>query len=209
MRTGRRRDAHNGGMNLSHRLSLAILLLSIAIQGDATDLAADCSQSAVEAHVREQFALYGPRSGSHEYFGFVYLHEGVIGSAVTRSRACPKAGRCVVDSGAAIALVPRAAKVLGEWHTHPHDGSLSLSKEDVRGAYNNRHIKCYRAFYSTPSGEIYLWSADRISVPTAMASRVQIGNYTDQVCAVCAGVHSNGVDAGTLAMRREHSSAAP
>jgi hypothetical protein len=161
-------------MSLIHRLSLAIMLLSMAIQGHATDLAADCSQSAVDAHVREQFALYGPRSEKYEYFGFVYLHEGVIGSAVIRSRACSKAGRCVVDSAAAIGLVPRTAKLLGEWHTHPRHGSPSLSMDDVRGAYSNRHIRCYRAFYSTPSGEIYRWSTDQSSVPVAMASRVQV-----------------------------------
>jgi hypothetical protein len=161
-------------MSLIHRLSLVIVLLSLATQGEATDLAADCLQPAVEAHVREQFALYGPRSGNHEYFGFVYLHEGLIGSAVLRSRACSKAGRCVVDIGRAIELIPRTAKLLGEWHTHPRHGSRSLSKDDVRGAYNNRHIRCYRAFYSTPSGEVYRWSTDRISVPTAMASRVRV-----------------------------------
>ena len=176
MRICHRCDAHNGGMNLIRRLSLAIVVLSMAIQGHATDLAADCSQSAVEAHVREQFALYGPRSGKHEYFGFVYLHEGAIGSAVTRSRACPK-GRCVVSSARAIASIPRAAKLLGEWHTHPREGSRSLSTDDVCGAYNNRHIRCYRAFYSTPSGAIYGWSADRISVPAAMASRVRVGDF--------------------------------
>ena len=166
-------------MNLIHRLSLALALLSIAIQGEASELTADCSQAAVEAHVREQFALYGPRSGNHEYFGFIYLHEGVIGSAVIRSRACTQTGRCVVDSGRAIESVPKTAKLLGEWHTHPHHGSRSLSKDDVLGAYSNRNISCYRAFYSTPSGEIYRWSANHISVPTAMASRVHIGDYTD------------------------------
>lgn len=176
MRTVRRRGAHNGGMNLIRRLSLAIVVLSMAIQGHATDLAADCSQAVLEDHVREQFALYGPRSGRYEYFGFLYLHEGVIGSAVTRSRACPK-GRCAVNSARAIGSVPRTAKLLGEWHTHPRDGSRSLSIDDVRGAFNNRHIKCYRAFYSTPSGEIYQWSVDRISVPLAMASRVRIGDF--------------------------------
>lgn len=168
-------------MNLIYRLSLAIVVLSMAIQGHATDLAADCSQSAVESHVREQFALYGPQSRRHEYFGFIYLHEGVIGSAVTRSRTCPKGPQCLVDSGRALESVPRSAKLLGEWHTHPTHGSRSLSKDDVRGAYNNRHIKCYRAFYSTPSGEIYQWSTDRISVPTAMASRVRVGDYMDRV----------------------------
>jgi hypothetical protein len=161
-------------MNLIHRLSLAIMLLSMATHGAATGLAAECLQPEVEAHVREQFMLYGPRSGNHEYFGFIYLHEGVIASAVTQSGACLKAGRCVVDSERAIGLIPRTAKLLGEWHTHPHHGSRSLSKDDVRGAYNNRHIRCYRAFYSTPSGEIYRWSTDQVSVPTAMASRVRV-----------------------------------
>lgn len=161
-------------MNLTHRLSLALLLVSIAIQSHATGLAAECAQPAVEAHVREQFALYGPQSKEHEYFGFIYLHDGVIGSAVTRSRACPK-GRCVVDSAKAVGSIPPNAKLLGEWHTHPGHGSPSLSKDDVRGAYNNRHIKCYRAFYSTPSGEIYQWSVELTSVPMAMASRVRVG----------------------------------
>jgi hypothetical protein len=162
-------------MNLSYRFALAILLLSIAILGGAAEAAAECSQAAVDAHVREQFALYGPQSKEHEYFGFVYLHDGVIGSAVTRSFACSKKGRCVVDSAEAVGLIPPNAKVLGEWHTHPGHGSPSLSRDDVQGAYNNRHIRCYRAFYSTPSGEIYQWSVDRISVPTAMASRVRVG----------------------------------
>lgn len=164
-------------MSLACRILLAIALLTIALHGDARDVASECLQQEVEAHVREQFALYGPHSRSHEYFGFIYLHDDVIGSAVTRSRACSKAGRCVVDSDRAIERVPRPARLLGEWHTHPHDGSPSLSREDVRGAYNNRHIRCYRAFYSTPSGAIYRWSVDRISVPTAMASRAQIGDY--------------------------------
>lgn len=168
-------------MNFIRRLASVIVLLSIALHGDATDLASECFDPAVEAHAREQFALYDPQSGRHEYFGFVYLHDGVIGSAVTHSRACPTAGKCVVDSGKAIALVPPRAKLLGEWHTHPHHGSGSLSREDVRGAYNNRHISCYRAFYSTPSGEMYRWSTDRISVPMAMASRVRIGNYSDRL----------------------------
>lgn len=77
------------------------------------------------------------------------------------------------------ASVPLSAKVLGEWHTHPHGGSRSLSKEDVRGAYNNHHISCYVAFYSTPSGEIYAWSPRHLSVPVAMASRMPLANYRE------------------------------
>ncbi|MDY6944672.1 MAG: hypothetical protein SXG53_03045 [Pseudomonadota bacterium] len=64
-----------------------------------------------------------------------------------------------------------------ESHTHPHDGSSSLSRSDVRGAYDNRHINCHSAFYSTPSGEILAWDAHHSSVPVAMASRARIGNY--------------------------------
>jgi hypothetical protein len=163
-------------MNLVRRLSL-VVLLAVTCHAHAKSPLSECLRSEVESHVREQFAFYGPQSASHEYFGFIYLHNGTIGSAVTRSRACGKAGKCVVDSGAALRLIPRSAKVLGEWHTHPHDGSVSLSQHDVRGAYNNRHISCYLAFYSTPAGDIYAWNADRISVPIAMASRAPVGNY--------------------------------
>jgi hypothetical protein len=84
-----------------------------------------------------------------------------------------------VDSSKAIHSVPRSAKVLGEWHTHPHNGSASLSRNDVRGAYSNRHISCYFAFYSTPSGQIYAWNPRQISVPIAMASRAPVGNYRE------------------------------
>lgn len=128
--------------------------------------------------MREQFTIYGPRSANHEYFGFVYLQGGIIGSAVTRSRPC-LAAKCVVDSAEALRLMPRSAKVLGEWHTHPHGGSASLSREDVRGAYNNRHINCYLAFYSTPGGVIYTWNPKQMSVPVAMASRAPVGNYKE------------------------------
>jgi hypothetical protein len=164
-------------MNVVCRWSLAIVLMAIALCSNAESSASDCLQKQVESHVREQFALYGPLSASHEYFGFIYLHQGVIASAVTRSRPCASSGKCVVDSSEAMRSIPRPAKVLGEWHTHPHEGSPSLSKDDVRGAYGNRHISCYLAFYSTPAGEIYAWNPTRISVPIAMASRAPIGNY--------------------------------
>jgi hypothetical protein len=166
-------------MNAVYRLFLAAALMVSAFCSNAESVASECLRKEVEAHVREQFASYGPRSDDHEYFGFIYLHNGVIGSAVTRSRAC-RAGKCVVDSGEAMGLIPRPAIVLGEWHTHPHGGSPSLSREDVRGAYSNRHISCYVAFYSTPEGAIYAWNPNQISVPVAMASRAPVGNYKEE-----------------------------
>lgn len=163
-------------MNIVRRLSLAAVLLVTALCGNAESGVSDCLREDVEGHVLEQFALYGPRSVNHEYFGFIYLHNGVISSAIVRSRPC-SSEKCVVDSAEALRSIPRPATVLGEWHTHPHRGSASLSTHDVRGAYSNRHINCYFAFYSTPSGEIYAWDPTRISVPIAMASRSPVGNY--------------------------------
>ena len=163
-------------MNVVTRWCFAAALIVTAFSSKAADPGSECLSREVEVHVREQFALYGPQSKNHEYFGFIYVHDGVIGSAVTRSRDCHGA-KCVVDSSKAAQSIPRGATVLGEWHTHPHGGSPSLSKEDVRGAYSNRHISCYLAFYSTPSGEIYAWNPSRVSVPIAMASRAPVGNY--------------------------------
>jgi proteasome lid subunit RPN8/RPN11 len=169
-------------MNVVSRLLLSAALSVTAFCVNAASPGSECLNQDVEAHVREQFVLYGPQSANHEYFGFIYVHEGVIGSAVVRSRTC-QAAKCVVDSAKALQLIPKSATVLGEWHTHPHGGSASLSKEDVRGAYSNRHISCYLAFYSTPSGEIYAWNPNRISVPIAMASRAPVGNYKQAVVA--------------------------
>jgi proteasome lid subunit RPN8/RPN11 len=163
-------------MKLSCRLFLAMVLIGIAPCSGAHSDESQCLREEVEAHVREQFTIYGPRSAEREYFGFVYVHDGVIGSAVTRSGPCYGA-KCMVDSAEALRSMPPSAKVLGEWHTHPHRGSPGLSKEDVRGAYNNRHISCYRAFYSTPGGEIYAWSPSQLSVPVAMATRALVGSY--------------------------------
>jgi proteasome lid subunit RPN8/RPN11 len=163
-------------MNVASRGFLAVVLIMIALCSRADSEASECLRDAVEAHVREQFTIYGPKSASHEYFGFVYLQDGIIASAVTRSRPC-RAAKCIVDSSEALRSMPRSAKVLGEWHTHPHGGSTELSRDDVRGAYNNRHISCYMAFYSTPEGAIYGWNPKQMSVPVAMASRTRVGNY--------------------------------
>jgi hypothetical protein len=171
-------------MNVARHVLLALGLIVISLCNGAESGASECLRKEVGAHVRDQFRTYGPRSADHEYFGFVYLKDGIIGSAVVQSRHCHGA-KCVVDSAEALRLVPRSAKVLGEWHTHPHEGSPGLSKEDVRGAHNNRHISCYMAFYSTPGGEVYSWDPEHVSVPVAMASRASLGNYHEvQVAAV-------------------------
>src|SRR3990170_1553603 len=114
-------------MNIVCRWFSAAALSVTAFCSNAESGGSECLRKEVEAHVREQFAIYGPQSAQHEYFGFVYLHNGVIGSAVTRSRTC-SASNCVLDSAEALQSIPRPATVLGEWHTHPHGGSPSLSK---------------------------------------------------------------------------------
>jgi hypothetical protein len=161
-------------MNVVCRILLAAALTVTALSTHAEP--SECLRKEVAAHVQQQFAIYGPQSARHEYFGFIYLHNGVVGSAVVRSRTCAGA-KCVVDPAKALRSIPKPSTVLGEWHTHPHGGSPSLSKEDVHGAYSNRHINCYLAFYSTPSGEIFAWDPNRMSVPVAMASRAPVGNY--------------------------------
>jgi hypothetical protein len=129
-------------------------------------------------HVRGQFAIYGPRSARYEYFGFVYRKDGQLESAVTRGVECRDRPECVVNTVFALRRIPKGAKVLGEWHTHPgfHE-SDSLSTEDVLGAQANRHIRCYAAYYSTAAGEIFRWNLDAPTVTAAMASRTRIGNY--------------------------------
>jgi len=161
-------------MNAAHTITAAVLLLgALTAPAIAAD---DCPREEVNEHVRQQFALYGPLSDGREYFGFVYRLDGEIKSAVSRSGRCTR-GNCLTDTAAAAALIPRGAKILGEWHSHPHDGSAALSAEDVRGAKNNAHIRCYSAYYSKPDGEILSWEPGSTSVPVAMASRVSIGHF--------------------------------
>jgi hypothetical protein len=143
-----------------------------------------CHVAAMIAHVQEQIRLYGPKSQRHEYFGFIYRLEGRIASVVTRSSECKSADRCLTDTADAAKQIPKGARVLGEWHTHPVlNGSRSLSAEDVRGAHHNRQIRCYTPLYSTPGGDIFSWDANQTSVPTAMNSRVYVGNR-DELSAV-------------------------
>lgn len=155
-----------------------ILLVAsvLARAGDATPAA--CFDDEVLLHVREQFATYGPRSSQYEYFGFIYRKDGRIESAVTHDFGCRGQRECVVNTAFALKRIPKGAKVLGEWHTHPHFHEAdALSMEDVRGAQANRHIRCYTAFYSSHDGDIYRWNLDAPTVAAAMESRTRLGNY--------------------------------
>ena len=138
----------------------------------------ECDDVPVIAHVQEQFRLYGPKSQNREYFGFIYRVDEELASAVVRGSECSASVSCIVNTGPAARRVPRGAKVLGEWHTHPHRiGSRGLSMTDVSGARQNVHIRCYSAYYSGPNGAIYRWDPASTSVPVAMATRTFVGNY--------------------------------
>ena len=160
-------------------LGPAWLLLAASLSVRAADATpAVCFEDEVLRHVREQFAIYGPRSSQYEYFGFIYRKDGRVDSAVTHDFECRGQTECVVNTAFALKRIPKGAKVLGEWHTHPHFHEAdALSMEDVRGAQANRHIRCYTAFYSSHDGEIYRWNLDAPTVAAAMASRTWIGNY--------------------------------
>jgi hypothetical protein len=138
---------------------------------------APCFDAEVLQQVREQFAIYGPRSDRSEYFGFIYRMNGRIDSAITHGGDCLGEFDCTVNSAFALARLPRGAKVLGEWHSHPRIGSNDLSPDDVRLANANRHIRCYAAFYSAPDGSIWRWNVEESSVAEAMASRILVGNF--------------------------------
>jgi hypothetical protein len=160
------------------RAFLASLLLAAGGNSLAAEPASDCDHEQILAHARTAFAIYGPLSEKTEYFGFIFRYRGKIHSAVTHGFKC-RSDECVVRVDKAARLIPAGARILGEWHTHPHNGANQLAEHDVRGAYQNRKVRCYTAFYSNPAGDIYAWSASQTSVPTAMASRKRIGNYVD------------------------------
>lgn len=145
----------------------------------------DCDPDGVLAHVRGQFSIYGPRSDRFEYFGFIYRLDGVIASAMVKGNVCRGHDDCMVDARPAARLIPKGAKVLGEWHTHPHFLKASrLSNEDVRGARANSHIRCYTAYYAGSNGEFFSWRPTSTSVPEAMGTRIELGNYRKPAAAV-------------------------
>ena|SRR5688572_3498052 len=168
---------YSAGRNLF--LTIALLGAGAATAGASPAQAAGaCPSQAVTAHVTRQFERYGPSSRDREYFGYIYRHGQAIHSSVIQGTACPRAKSCSVDTARAASQIPPGAKILGEWHTHPHAiGAESLSIEDVRGANKNRHIRCYAPFYSGSSGNVFTWDLNQTSVPSAMASRRPLGNY--------------------------------
>ena len=169
------------GVDRCCRVVCVLWVLSMATEaqeapGHRTVSGRECLRDDIDAHVIAQFAKYGPLSKDREYFGFIFRTKGEISSAITRGGRCK--GSCGVNTAAAAAQVPPAAKPLGEWHTHPREsGGGTLSVEDVRGAYSHRNIRCYTAYYSQPDGDIYAWDPHQSLVPDAMASRFYIGNY--------------------------------
>jgi hypothetical protein len=165
-------------MFFASRASAAALMLAACVNAAAAD-AQQCLSEPVEAHVRQQFATFGPLSVNHEYFGFIYRTGSTLESAVIRGSRCV-ARSCVIDVARAGASIPAGAVIVGEWHTHPRSGEARLSEQDVLGAYRNRNFGCYSAFYSEPDGTIYSWNPRRGMVTTAMASRVRIGSFAGE-----------------------------
>jgi hypothetical protein len=167
----------------SLRFVVAGLCVTAYAEGEQETTAdSACWRAEVLAHVREQMRLYGPLSRKHEYFGFIYWDGQAVKSSVVRGSACNTSFACSVHSRGALEGLPRGVKVLGEWHTHPNsDSSNGLSAGDVRGAWNNRKIRCYTAFYAASNGRFYSWDPASASVAVAMQSRVLLGNYREQV----------------------------
>ncbi|HUQ11275.1 MAG TPA: hypothetical protein VM146_13255 [Steroidobacteraceae bacterium] len=169
-------------MSFHLRALLASLLLACCAGATAADFPCLCDRDEIAAHARLEFEIYGPLSVKVEYFGFIF-HDGErLRSAVVRSRRCTPSD-CVIQVDEAGKRIPKGVRVLGEWHTHPHDGAPQLSEHDVRGAYRNRNVRCYTAFYSNPDGEIFAWNPAETSVPTAMATRERVGWYGEQLSA--------------------------
>ena len=170
-------------MNAVSRVSLATLLIAAApLCGNAEDVAAECFAKEVETHVTQQFRIYGPQSANHEYFAFIYRHKGTIGSAVTRSGQCSRSGKCVVQSAAASMLIPRGAKVLGEWHTHFHTLRVprTCPRKMSAGAQQPSHPLLFRVLQQAHRRDLRLGPTpdfrtycDRLRVP--------LGNYVEQV----------------------------
>lgn len=176
-------------------LIVLVGLSAAAYADDEQDPGADraCPRAAVLAHVLAQFREYGPLSEKREYFGFIYLSNGEVESSVAKGRVCDSSYFCGVKTEPAAKGIPVGSKVLGEWHTHPHGGSRNLSAEDVRGAFHNRHIRCYSAFYSAPNGDIYRWDTYQTSVPTAMNTREYVGNHHDPPAVVVAALQTGKI----------------
>lgn len=169
----------NPGRNgLRARRAAALALALMPPVSPAADAAPDrCYDEAVLEHVLTQFEFYGPRSDTAEYFGFIYVKDGLVRGSVTSGMRCRGQRDCAVNPVFALRRIPAGAKVLGEWHTHTRGSAHELSPEDVRGARANLHIRCYSAFYSTPDGNIWRWDPAQSTIAGAMASRASVGMF--------------------------------
>ena len=165
---------------LGIRIVMIAWLVAPGAHAEEVEAQSACFEGEVVLHVRAQFEHYGPRSEQIEFFGFIYRKDGRVESAVTRGTNCGRQSDCVVNPVFALRRIPKGAKVLGEWHTHPRIGTRDLSLDDVRGANENRHIPCYSAYYSSPDGEIFRWNIAATSVAAAMASLTPVGKYRAQ-----------------------------
>lgn len=169
----------------SRRFRLQFLVAGLCVVAHAHDKPewdtdSACAYSEVQKHALEQFQIYGPLSANREYFGYIYRYGPAIQSSVMHGSDCRSQSTCGLDTASAARGIPVGGKVLGEWHTHPQRiGAGALSIEDFRGAKHNVHIRCYSAYYAASNGRIFRWNPRSSSVPTAMASRIELGCYWD------------------------------
>lgn len=139
------------------------------------------TQEQVDAFALEQFHIYGPQSARFEHFAFVYWLDGVLSQSHISAR-CTNSYACTINPARSLNEIPKRAKLLAEWHTHPHDGARTLSIHDVQGAHAigeqvRKYGRDYRAYYSDPAGHVFRWDTTTRDTLAANRSRVQIGSY--------------------------------
>ncbi len=140
-------------------------------------------QNIIDGHAVSQMRVFGPQSKSNEFFGFIHGKDGKLDSSTVKGGQCRDgAGTCTMSEAKlneAKAGIPSGSKVFGEWHTHNHKGSPALSEADANGAYANRNIKFYSAYYADPNGNMYRWDANKRNAVRAGASKIYLGNYNE------------------------------
>jgi RHS repeat-associated protein len=140
-------------------------------------------QNIIDGHAVSQMREFGPQSKSNEFFGYIYGKDGKLESSWKQGSKCRDgAGVCTMSEAKlneAKAGIPSGAKVYGEWHTHNHGGSPALSEADANGAYANRNIKFYSAYYADSNGNMYRWDPTKRNAIRANASKVYLGNYNE------------------------------
>ncbi|HEU4601572.1 MAG TPA: hypothetical protein VFS24_06375 [Steroidobacteraceae bacterium] len=140
------------------------------------------SREEIESFVLAQFKIFGPQSKRTEHFAFVYWHDGELAQAHIYARCSSTSDRCTTNPKRAIQAVMPGAKILAEWHSHPHNGSRLLSPDDAQGAFSiGEQIRSrgreYFAYYSDPTGRVFRWDTTTPDVNKANRSRVEVGSY--------------------------------